>query len=256
MSTTATPDRFTSLPDEHALAAVTLWIAATHALPAFECAPRLVATSPDKRCGKSRLLDVISGTCHRPLATADATVADVVPEGYNARTMVHEYGGGSYWVSGSTLFFTNFEDQRLYRVDPGDAPRAITPEPLIPRGDRYADGVVKLSDTDLASGGFGSLWGRTRTWTNGVGYPGLSSTGNGNGIANNGYGMVVAEEPHLAQFTVGTQNSIAVVLSGTTALFFDQVGTSWQPRAFCSSVRLGPPTLHAHSISKTTSSRC
>src|SRR5207237_267852 len=72
----------------------------------------------------------------------DATVADVVPEGYNARTMVHEYGGGSYWVSGSTLFFTNFEDQRLYRVDPGEVPRPITPEPLIPRGDRYADGVV------------------------------------------------------------------------------------------------------------------
>ncbi len=28
--------------------------------------------------------------------SADGTVADVVPEGYNARTMVHEYGGGSY----------------------------------------------------------------------------------------------------------------------------------------------------------------
>ncbi len=74
--------------------------------------------------------------------SADGGVADVVPQGYNARTMVHEYGGGSYWVRGSTLFFTNFEDQRLYRVDPGEAPRAITPEQLIPRGDRYADGAV------------------------------------------------------------------------------------------------------------------
>ncbi|HEY2666036.1 MAG TPA: S9 family peptidase, partial [Actinomycetota bacterium] len=79
--------------------------------------------------------------------SADGTVADVVPEGYNARTMVHEYGGGSYWVSGSTVFFTNFEDQRLYRVDPGEAPRAISPEPLIPRGDRYADGVVTPDGT-------------------------------------------------------------------------------------------------------------
>lgn len=65
------------LPDRHAAAAVTLWIAATHALPAFECAPRLVASSPDKRCGKTRLLDIITGTSHRPLATVNATVAAI-----------------------------------------------------------------------------------------------------------------------------------------------------------------------------------
>lgn len=69
--------KYVVLPDRHAEIAVTLWIAATHAMPAFECAPRLVATSPDKRCGKSRLLDVISGTCHEPLATSDASVAAV-----------------------------------------------------------------------------------------------------------------------------------------------------------------------------------
>ena len=74
--------------------------------------------------------------------SADGVVADVIPEGLNARTTVHEYGGGSYWVHGPTVYFTNFEDQRLYRVDPGEAPRAITPEPVNPRGDRYADGVV------------------------------------------------------------------------------------------------------------------
>jgi dipeptidyl aminopeptidase/acylaminoacyl peptidase len=79
--------------------------------------------------------------------SANGDVADVIPEGFNARTMVHEYGGGSYWVSGPTVFFTNFEDQRLYRVDPGEAPRAITPEPLVPRGDRYADGVVTPDGT-------------------------------------------------------------------------------------------------------------
>jgi dipeptidyl aminopeptidase/acylaminoacyl peptidase len=74
--------------------------------------------------------------------SADGTIGDVIPEGFNARTTVHEYGGGSYWVHGPTVYFTNFDDQRLYRVDPGGAPRAITPEPVIPRGDRYADGVV------------------------------------------------------------------------------------------------------------------
>lgn len=65
------------LPDEHAAVAVTLWIATTHALPAFECAPRLVATSPDKRCGKTRLLDIVAGTCHRPLMSVNATVAAI-----------------------------------------------------------------------------------------------------------------------------------------------------------------------------------
>jgi hypothetical protein len=63
--------------DHHSAVAATLWIATTHALPAFECAPRLVATSPQKQCGKTRLLDIITGTCHRPLATVNATVAAI-----------------------------------------------------------------------------------------------------------------------------------------------------------------------------------
>jgi len=63
--------------DDHAAAASTLWTAATHALPAFECAPRLVFTSPEKRCGKTRVLDIVAGISHDPLATSDATVAAI-----------------------------------------------------------------------------------------------------------------------------------------------------------------------------------
>ncbi|HEX4908372.1 MAG TPA: S9 family peptidase, partial [Actinomycetes bacterium] len=67
-------------------------------------------------------------------------VEDLVPEGFNARTRVHEYGGGSYALRGETLFFSNFRDQRLYRQDPGPAtPRPITPEPPAPAAHRYAD---------------------------------------------------------------------------------------------------------------------
>jgi hypothetical protein len=69
--------RYVAFPDRHASAAVALWIVVTHALPAFECAPRLVLTSPEKRCAKSRLLDIIAGTCHKPLATVNASVAAV-----------------------------------------------------------------------------------------------------------------------------------------------------------------------------------
>lgn len=74
--------------------------------------------------------------------TPDGQTADVIPAGFNARTLAHEYGGGSFWLSGPRIFFTNFDDQRLYRVDPGGTPEAITPEQALPRGDRYADGVV------------------------------------------------------------------------------------------------------------------
>jgi dipeptidyl aminopeptidase/acylaminoacyl peptidase len=65
---------------------------------------------------------------------------DLTPEGFNARTRVHEYGGGAYLVVGETLFFSNFADQRLYRQDPGSGrPRPITPEPPDPAAHRYAD---------------------------------------------------------------------------------------------------------------------
>jgi dipeptidyl aminopeptidase/acylaminoacyl peptidase len=67
---------------------------------------------------------------------------DVTPEGFNVRTAVHEYGGGAWWTHGSTVFFSNWTDQRVYRQDAGGAAVAITPEPPTPRGDRYADGIV------------------------------------------------------------------------------------------------------------------
>ncbi|MGB6164028.1 MAG: DUF3631 domain-containing protein [Pseudonocardiaceae bacterium] len=69
---------FVVLPTAHAADAVCLWIATTHAVAAFEFAPRLAITSPEKRCGKSRLLDVIEATCHDPIATADTTPAALV----------------------------------------------------------------------------------------------------------------------------------------------------------------------------------
>ena len=74
--------------------------------------------------------------------TPDGKVNDVTPAGFNARTTVHEYGGGAYLVHGKTVFFSNFTDQRLYRQDPGSEPQAITPEPELPWGLRYADGRV------------------------------------------------------------------------------------------------------------------
>lgn len=69
----------------------------------------------------------------------DGTTSDVIPEGFNARNAVHEYGGGAYAVHDGTVFFSNWDDQRIYRVIQGGQPEPITPEPAISRGDRYAD---------------------------------------------------------------------------------------------------------------------
>jgi len=70
---------------------------------------------------------------------ADATRQELTPEPLSVRTRVHEYGGGAYVVHRSSVFFSNFADQRLYRQDIGADPKPITPEPITPAGLRYAD---------------------------------------------------------------------------------------------------------------------
>ncbi len=72
----------------------------------------------------------------------DGARADVLPAGFSASSRVHEYGGGAWWLAGETVFFVNDDDQRIWRVDPGFDPTAVTPEPDLPRGMRYADGVM------------------------------------------------------------------------------------------------------------------
>ena len=69
--------------------------------------------------------------------SSGGSTTDVTPEPYSARTRVHEYGGGAFLVNDGVAYFSNFSDQRLYRQEPGSAPRAITPDAPL----RYADGV-------------------------------------------------------------------------------------------------------------------
>ncbi|MEV0591381.1 DUF3631 domain-containing protein [Nonomuraea cavernae] len=69
--------RYVILPSPETADAVTLWIAATHAQPAWAHAPRLVIRGPEKRCGKSRLLDVVEATCHEPFITVNSSSAAV-----------------------------------------------------------------------------------------------------------------------------------------------------------------------------------
>jgi dipeptidyl aminopeptidase/acylaminoacyl peptidase len=68
----------------------------------------------------------------------DAIVADVTPAGFNARTRVHEYGGGDYAVLNGRVIFSNFADQRLYIQEFSSEPTPLTPESAL----RYADGHI------------------------------------------------------------------------------------------------------------------
>lgn len=71
---------------------------------------------------------------------ADGTVEEVLPPEHNARTAVHEYGGGAWWVRDGALWFADWATQRLHVLDRGGEPVPITPEPEVARGLRYADG--------------------------------------------------------------------------------------------------------------------
>jgi dipeptidyl aminopeptidase/acylaminoacyl peptidase len=57
--------------------------------------------------------------------SGDGTIADMTPAGFNARTRVHEYGGGDYAVSNGMVVFANFTDQRLYAQLHQSQPRLI-----------------------------------------------------------------------------------------------------------------------------------
>ena len=72
--------------------------------------------------------------------TPDGQMHDLTPREMNARTRVHEYGGGEYLIHKGDAFFSSFTDQQLYHQQRGTAPRMITSDRA---GDamRYADSV-------------------------------------------------------------------------------------------------------------------
>jgi dipeptidyl aminopeptidase/acylaminoacyl peptidase len=81
-----------------------------------------------------------NGRCVVVRRGPEGALADQNPAPFNARTRVHEYGGGAYLVHPDShgIYFSNFSDQRFYRVRAGGIPEAITPEGEF----RYADAVL------------------------------------------------------------------------------------------------------------------
>jgi len=75
------------------------------------------------------------GRCVVIRRSPDGRTIEMIPAGFNARTRVHEYGGGAFLPDGESVLFINFTDQRLYR-----ATGRGKPEPVTPAADlRYAD---------------------------------------------------------------------------------------------------------------------
>jgi dipeptidyl aminopeptidase/acylaminoacyl peptidase len=68
---------------------------------------------------------------------------DITPKEFGVRTVAQEYGGGAFSVSGDTVIFSNYKDQRLYKqsiASKDSSPVPLTPDyggPVV----SYADGV-------------------------------------------------------------------------------------------------------------------
>ncbi len=73
--------------------------------------------------------------------TIAAQNIDVTPREFNARTRVHEYGGGDYVAHNATVYFASFADQQIYKQSAESAPRIISKD-SVDSSVRYADTVV------------------------------------------------------------------------------------------------------------------
>jgi putative DNA primase/helicase len=62
---------------DHAADTAALWAVHTYLVDCFGISPRLAITSPEKRCGKTTALDVLSRLVSRPLPTANASAAAI-----------------------------------------------------------------------------------------------------------------------------------------------------------------------------------
>ncbi|MEJ2169164.1 MAG: hypothetical protein P8X90_26920 [Desulfobacterales bacterium] len=70
--------------------------------------------------------------------TPDQQTADITPADFNARTRVHEYGGRSFAVDKTNVYFSNYIDQHIYCQTPHSDPERLTSDV----GLRFADIIV------------------------------------------------------------------------------------------------------------------
>jgi dipeptidyl aminopeptidase/acylaminoacyl peptidase len=141
MSEVITPDGESNSPDRKAVVPYGAWPSPVHARDLVTGASQPVdvhagagttwwsQTRPDQG-GRQQIVQ----------RNADGSRHDPLPESWNARTRVHEYGGAAWWTHDQVIFTVDWSDQRLYRVDPGGRPVPLTPAPAEPAALRYTDG--------------------------------------------------------------------------------------------------------------------
>ena len=99
-----------------------------------------------------------------------------------------------------------------HSFDPGSA--------VSPAGVRYFDGQINISTTDLSTGGFGSTWSQTRSWSN-----------RSPPSSFNGSGMIDTDRPYLLNPN-GDNSEIVLVSNATDARFFNLVNGNYVPQFF------------------------
>ena len=80
-----------------------------------------------------------------------STGAAILPAPWNARSRVHEYGGGAWTVDGDTLYFVSGADQRVHRMDPGAEPSPLTAAGPAYGGLRVQSGRLLAVREDLST---------------------------------------------------------------------------------------------------------
>jgi dipeptidyl aminopeptidase/acylaminoacyl peptidase len=70
--------------------------------------------------GKNVLVKLDEGNTAVPLTSSEVSV----------RSRVHEYGGHPYVVDGDDIYYSQFTDQKIYRISQNSSPEAITSEGL------------------------------------------------------------------------------------------------------------------------------
>jgi len=78
------------------------------------------------------------GRCVIVHRSPDGSIADVLPPPFSARTTANEYGGGAFLAAEGVIYFSNYADQRIWRIRPGEQPRPLTSEGKL----RFADYVL------------------------------------------------------------------------------------------------------------------
>lgn len=77
--------------------------------------------------------------------SSDGKMTDVLPPPFSARTTANEYGGGAFLAADGVVYFSNYADQRIWRIRPGQQPEPLTPDKKL----RFADYVLDANRNRL-----------------------------------------------------------------------------------------------------------